>query len=123
MIVPAAVVVLAIPRVPQVPQGPVPPWMILPPQVVVILAFAVIGAAVIILLPLMRAIGRRIGGSSGDRELRQEVTELRTRIEKTERSALTSGDVDLSEERIGELEDRLEFVERMLTREKEGSDG
>lgn len=117
---PGAVVILAIP---QVGQGPMPPWMMVPPQVLVMLSLAALGAAVIILWPIMRALGRRIEKRGGDPELRQEVATLRTRIEETERAALASGDIEWSQERIGELEDRIEFVERLLTREKEGTGG
>jgi hypothetical protein len=65
--------------------------------------------------PIARAIGRRIErrGAGGDPEaterLRGDVEDIRRRLDALE---------DLSG-RLGEVEERLEFTERLLTRQRE----
>jgi len=49
---------------------------------------------------------------SGD--LTHELDELRIRVEDLERRGLTSGEVEAQYTRIGELEERLDFTERIL---------
>ena len=97
----------------QVPTPPVPPHFDPnlffmqhggPPAVVLIVA-AALTAAVIILWPLMRAFARRVEGKgSVDTVLRGEVQQLQARL----------GEVDALQERVSELEERLDFTERLL---------
>jgi len=75
----------------------------------VLITLAVMGAAVVILGPLARALARRLEGGGATRELQAEVDELRGRV-----SQLEDG-----HGRLGELEERLEFTERMLARPHE----
>jgi len=102
----------------QGPTPPLPPWEVMPPQAIVMIVVAVAGASVLILWPLVRAIARRIEGR-GDPKLLQEIESLRDRIEAMEHHALTSGEYERSEQRTYELEERVEFVERMLSRGKD----
>lgn len=110
---------VALPQVPQPPVPPdiivtsgpeiLPPWMVLPPPVIVLSLIAMCAAAAIILYPLMRAIGRRIEGRGGDAELRHEVEDLRERVRELE----------AAQPRMAELEERLDFAERLLAQRRE----
>ena len=98
---------------PQVPGPPTPPHfdpnLIFmqhggPPAVVLIVG-AALAAAVIILWPLMRAFARRVEGKGGvDTALRAEVDQLQARL----------NEVDILHSRVAELEERLDFTERLL---------
>jgi hypothetical protein len=75
-----------------------------PPAVVMIVG-AALAALVIILWPLMRAFARRLEGKgSMDAALRAEVDQLQARL----------GEVDILHGRVAELEERLDFTERLL---------
>jgi hypothetical protein len=104
-------------------QGPVPPT---PPQVpfdpnlifmnhggppiVLLIVIAALTATVIILWPIMRAFGRRLEGKGGgDAALRSEVEQLHTRL----------GEVDTLQARVAELEERVDFAERLLAQGRE----
>lgn len=106
----------------QTPTPPVPP---LPPPIdpnlvfmrdgfpqaiVPIVVFALL-AATIILWPIMRALGRRLEGKGTDAALRGEVERLQHRLEE----------VDGLQARVAELEERLDFAERMLVRGQEST--
>jgi len=99
------------PVVVQVPDPVIlPPWMTLPPQVTVLIALAFFAACTIVLWPLMRAIGRRIEGKAmSDPALREEVEQLRARL----------GEVDQLQHRVMELEERVDFAERLLAQRRE----
>ena len=99
-----------------------PPWETLPPPVFLLIVVAVVAGAVFILAPLVRAFARRIEGGSAPM-LRAEVAELRTRLEAVEQHALQSGELDASDQRMYELEERVEFVERLMSRSGEARDG
>jgi Tfp pilus assembly protein PilO len=108
-----------LPPIPQVPAPPdiivtsgpdiLPPWMVLSGPVIVLSMIALCAAAAIIFYPLMRAIGRRIEGRGGDAELRHEVEELRERLRELE----------AAQPRMAELEERLDFAERLLAQRRE----
>jgi Tfp pilus assembly protein PilO len=104
-------------------QGPVPPT---PPQVpfdpnlifmnhggppiVLLIVIAALTATVIILWPIMRAFGRRLEGKGGgDAALRSDVEQLHTRL----------GEVDTLQARVAELEERVDFTERLLAQNRE----
>jgi flagellar biosynthesis/type III secretory pathway M-ring protein FliF/YscJ len=76
--------------------------------VVTIVVFALV-AATIILWPVMRALARRLEGKSADAALRAEVDRLQQRLEE----------MDAMHGRMAELEERVDFTERMLTRGQE----
>jgi hypothetical protein len=99
-------------------QGPMPPTPPTPhfdpnliflqhggPPAVVMIVGAALAAAVIILWPLMRAFARRVEGKgSVDAALRAEVDLLQARLTE----------VDVLHGRVAELEERLDFTERLL---------
>jgi Tfp pilus assembly protein PilO len=86
------------------------PWDTLPPQVTVIIALAFIAACAVVLYPLLRAIGRRIEGrGAADPALRAEIEQLQARL----------GEVDALQHRVMELEERLDFAERLLAQRRE----
>ncbi|MBA3522449.1 MAG: hypothetical protein H0T90_08115 [Gemmatimonadales bacterium] len=104
----------------QIPVPPVPP---LPPSaqfdpnliflndggppIILLIVIAALLATTVILWPIMRALGRRLEGrsSSGDTELRGEVEQMQHRL----------GEVDALQTRVSELEERLDFAERLLS--------
>lgn len=93
-------------------QGPFfpPPWVTLPAPVIVLSTFAICAALAVVLFPLFRAIGRRIEGrGQQDAALQQEVDELRERVR----------DLEAAQGRFAELEERLDFAERLLARKRE----
>ena len=86
-----------------------------PGVVVFLIPLAGIGALVALGLPLVRAIVRYIerksagGLGAGDAEaLRGEVDELRARLDQVEDTTA----------RLTELEERLDFAERLLTQQR-----
>ena len=67
---------------------------------------AVIAAATLVLWPLARALARRLEGQAGPGEaVLNELEELRTRVRELEGT----------QSRLMELEERLDFTERILT--------
>lgn len=80
------------------------------PPAVVFIVVAALAASVIILWPLMRAFARRLEGKgSGDTALRADVEQLQARL----------GEVDILHGRVAELEERLDFTERLLAQAHE----
>ena len=75
------------------------------PPVVLLIVIAALAATVIILWPLMRAFARRLEGKgAGDPALHAEVEQLHLRL----------GEVDTLQARVAELEERVDFAERLL---------
>jgi hypothetical protein len=75
------------------------------PPAVVFIVVAALTASVIILWPIMRAFARRVEGKGGvDAALRAEVDQLQARL----------GEVDVLHGRVAELEERIDFTERLL---------
>jgi Tfp pilus assembly protein PilO len=105
----------------QLPLPPdLPPWVTLPPEVVAIVAVAVVVGTVLLIAPLVRAFARRIEGS-GSKAIRAELEETRRRLDAMEQQALTSGEVEASFHRLEEVEERLDFMERVLSSGKENA--
>ena len=74
----------------------------------VIMVLAILGTALLIMWPLMRALARRIeGGASKD--LLLELDGVRGRVQQLEDGKA----------RLAELEERLDFAERMLAQSRE----
>jgi hypothetical protein len=92
-------------------QGPgmPPPWVVLPAPVIALSVLAMCAAASFILYPLFRAIGRRIEGRVSDPALQREVEDLRERVR----------DLEAGQSRYTELEERLDFAERLLAQRRE----
>jgi hypothetical protein len=75
------------------------------PPVVLMIVIAALAATVIILWPIMRAFGRRLEGKgAADPALRGEVEQLQMRLTE----------VDTLHARVAELEERVDFTERLL---------
>jgi uncharacterized protein involved in exopolysaccharide biosynthesis len=75
---------------------------------------AMLTAITIILWPLMRAFGRRLEGKgTPDSALRAEVEELHTRL----------AEMDSLQARVLELEERVDFAERLLAQTHEAQKG
>jgi hypothetical protein len=109
-------------QVVDVPQAPLPsglpPWETLPPQVTLLIVLAVVVGTVLLFAPLLKAVARSIEG--GGRSGRAELDQLRRRLDEMEQQALTSGEAEASFNRVTELEERLDFVERVLSSGKDG---
>jgi hypothetical protein len=74
--------------------------------IVAVMVFAVLGA---LLYPIARAYARRLEGSAPTAGLREELADLSARLE-----ALQHG-----QERMAELEGRLDFAERVLAEQRD----
>jgi hypothetical protein len=81
-----------------------------PPGSVLLIIIAALTATVIILWPIMRAFARRLEGKgSGDPALRSDVDHLHARL----------GEIDALQTRVAELEERVDFTERLLAQSRE----
>jgi Tfp pilus assembly protein PilO len=100
-------------------QTPVPPMPPMPPMdamtlgvpgsILFIILVSVV-AATVILWPIVRALARRLEGKGTvDAGLKADVEHLHQRL----------GEVDALQARLAELEERLDFTERMLARTPE----
>jgi len=86
-----------------------PPWLTLPPAVTLLITLGFFAACAVVLYPLVRAISRRLEGRPAvDPALRSEINELRHRLE----------DADVLQTRVAELEERVDFAERLLASQR-----
>lgn len=93
------------------PDTPTPPWESLPPGIFLLICLAFVGGFVAVFWPLMRALARRIEGKGRtDPALLEELDHLRARV----------GDLEAMQIRMGDLEERVDFAERLLA-QKSGS--
>lgn len=103
-----------IPAPPEIPPPPFDPNLFLlndggPPAIVMIVFLALL-AATVILWPVMRALARRLDGKgAADPALQAEVEQLHRRL----------GEVDLLHQRVAELEERIDFTERIVAQARE----
>jgi Tfp pilus assembly protein PilO len=75
------------------------------PPIIVFIVFFALAATVIILWPIMRAFGRRLEGrGTADQALRADLEQLHARL----------GEMDALHARVLELEERVDFTERLL---------
>jgi flagellar biosynthesis/type III secretory pathway M-ring protein FliF/YscJ len=74
------------------------------PPIVLFIVIAALVATVILLRPLIRAFARRMEGKGTDIALRAEIDQLHAKL----------SEVDALHERVAELEERLDFTERLL---------
>ena len=74
----------------------------------VIIVLAILGTAILIMWPLVRAFARRLEGGIS-KEVQAEVESLRSRVHQLEEG----------QGRVGELEERLDFAERLLAQSRE----
>lgn len=100
----------------QVPQAPLPPGAGghlavgggLSDPAAVMIVLAIMGTILLIMWPLMRALARRLEGGAS-KELQLEMDTLRSRVQQLEEG----------QGRVTELEERLDFAERMLAQSRE----
>ncbi len=104
---------LMLQQVPPVPPLPpdIAPVVITsgPPEWVPFLVVVVLSITGILVWPLIRAAARRIEGKGDAATLRAEIDQLHDRL----------ADVEQLQQKVFELENRLEFSERMLTQQRE----
>jgi predicted outer membrane protein len=75
----------------------------------IFMAMAIAGSAAYVVIVLANALVKRVEGRSGAPEaLRADLEDLRTRVEEGEQARA----------RISELEERLEFAERLLAQHR-----
>ena len=99
-----------IPPIPPIPEIQVlPPWMVMPPQVIAMISIAAVAGIALVLYPIARALARRLEGRGVSNELLQQVDELRERVR----------DLESSQHRVAELEERLDFTERLLAQRRD----
>lgn len=112
---------IAVPPAPPVPptaqvivQGPTPPpWVTLPPGITLVIVLGFFAACAVVLRPLMAALGRRLEGRrEADPAVREELNHLRARLEELE----------ATQHRVLELEERVDFAERLLTAQRRESE-
>lgn len=72
------------------------------------------GFGMLLLIGRMRVAQAKAKGLAEGPDLMQDVEELRARVEDLERRGLTSGEVESQYARLTELEERLDFAERLL---------
>jgi hypothetical protein len=80
------------------------------PPTVLLIVIAALTATVIILWPLMRAFARRLEGKAGgDPALRADIEQLHARL----------GEIEILQQRVAELEERVDFTERLLAQSQD----
>jgi len=105
-------VVIPPPQAPLPPAGPDPNFLIerLTETVGILLVVALFAiVAIKVLGPVARAWARKLEGKMGDPELRAEVDHLREQL----------AEMDGLGSRVQELEERVEFAERMLSQKRD----
>jgi hypothetical protein len=84
------------------------------PPIILFIVIAALTATVIILWPIMRAFGRRLESRGGtDTALKADVEHLHARL----------GEVDALQSRVLELEERVDFTERLLAQTHDAQKG
>lgn len=104
----------AVPPVPPpVPNIPFDPNLVMnqiDSKGIVVIVLASLAVATVILWPIVRALVRRLEGrAGGDPALRGELDQVQHRL----------AEVDSLQLRVAELEERLEFAERLLAQTRE----
>lgn len=92
----------------------IPPWVTLPPGITLVIVLGFFAACAVVLRPLMTALGRRLEGRSAaaDSAMKAELEHLRQRLEELE----------TNQHRMLELEERVDFTERLLTAQRRESE-
>ena len=99
-----------VPPIPPIPEVQIlPPWMVMPPQVIALIAIAAVAGITLVLYPIARAMARRLEGRGTSPELLAQVEELRERVR----------DLEVAQQRVIELEERLDFTERLLAQRRD----
>jgi tetrahydromethanopterin S-methyltransferase subunit G len=118
-------------QIPDVPAPPMPPVVMQgpvggpetwPPQVLALVIMAGLAFSALLLWPIVRALARRLEGGSTVK-LQGELDDIRARLDAIESRSVTSGEFDQAQHRLYDLEERLDFAERMLTRSETPKQG
>lgn len=87
-----------------------PPWMVMSQPALVLTALGFLAAVVLVTFPLIRAIARRIEGRAApDPAMAAELDELRAKV----------AELEAQQGRMHELEERIDFTERLLAQHRE----
>jgi len=88
-----------------------PPWAMMNPAAMTLTAAIFFAVVLMLTLPLVRAIARRIEGrqTALDPALAGELDDLRGRV----------GELEQHQSRMHELEERIDFTERLLAQQRE----
>jgi hypothetical protein len=97
------------PPLPPIPGGQMTVDGSLSDAAAVIITLVVMGSLLMMVWPLIRAFARRLEGGGAAAELQGEVETLRARVDQLEQG----------QARVGELEERLDFAERLLAQSRE----
>jgi hypothetical protein len=105
------ILIQAVPPLPPTPPSiPVDPNLLvsqLSPGAIVMVVLLVTAAITIVCWPIARALARRLDGRPGlTPALQQDLDDMHHRL----------GEVDTLQQRVTELEERLDFAERLLAR-------
>lgn len=83
--------------------------------------FGLVGMGFLLFMgPVGKAIAGMLEGSSVDGLSASRMAELESRLAELEHRGLTSGEVEQAYARIAEVEERLEFTERLLAQPRIG---
>ena len=93
------------------PLPPLPPWAMMNPAALTLTASIFFAVVFMLALPLVKAIARRIEGKhlAPDPGLLAELEDLRSR----------TAELEQNQNRIHELEERIDFTERLLAQQRE----
>jgi Tfp pilus assembly protein PilO len=93
------------------PMPPLPPWAMMDPAALTLVASIFLAVVFMLALPLVRALSRRIEGKRAalDPSLAGELDELRARVAELEQR----------QGALHELEERMDFTERLLAQQRE----
>jgi hypothetical protein len=104
------ILIQALPPIPPVPSVPLDPNLVashLNPGAAVMIVALIMGALTVVFWPLARALARRLEGRPTlTPALQNELEQLHHHL----------AEVDLLQQRVAELEERLDFAERLLAR-------
>jgi hypothetical protein len=95
------------------PLPPFSPWFMMNPAAMTLTASVFFAVVLMLTLPLVKAIARRIEGKhlAPDPGLLAELEDLRSRM----------GELEQNQTRVHELEERIDFTERLLAQQREQS--
>jgi hypothetical protein len=93
------------------PLPPFSPWFMMNPAAMTLTASVFFAVVLMLTLPLVKAIARRIEGKhlAPDPGLLAELEDLRSRM----------GELEQNQARVHELEERIDFTERLLAQQRE----
>lgn len=98
------------PPVPQIPLDPNLFFSTMDPGAIVMIVLTVVAAVTVVLWPLVRALARRLEAKGGrDPALQRELEQVQQRL----------AEVDALHGRVADLEERLDFTERLLAQSRE----